>query len=99
MVCNIGDMTRSPHRRLLTLTATGAKPEQPEQALVFPFFIDPGFEAEIVALPAHAGHGRDGGSERWDKADLRTIQGTYRDYLLGKVAKVFPELAVAIADR
>ena len=30
--------------------------------------------------------------ERWDGADLRDVRGTYGDYLIGKVAKVFPNL-------
>jgi hypothetical protein len=30
--------------------------------------------------------------QRWDGTDLATLSGTYGDYLLGKVSKVFPEL-------
>jgi len=29
---------------------------------------------------------------RWDGQDLRAFTGTYGDYLLGKVSRVFPEL-------
>lgn len=32
------------------------------------------------------------GSERWDGADLHAFEGTYGDYLLAKVSKVFPQL-------
>jgi hypothetical protein len=35
---------------------------------------------------------RQGSPARWDDTDLATLSGTYGDYLLGKVAKVFPEL-------
>ena len=29
---------------------------------------------------------------RWDGQDLRAFTGTYGDYLLSKVSKVFPQL-------
>ena len=29
---------------------------------------------------------------RWDGASVHAFEGTYGDYLLGKVGKVFPEL-------
>jgi polar amino acid transport system ATP-binding protein len=32
------------------------------------------------------------GAERWDDADPLAFEGTYGDYLLAKVSKVFPEL-------
>jgi hypothetical protein len=31
-------------------------------------------------------------AERWDQASVHEFEGTYGDYLLGKVAKVFPQL-------
>ena len=31
-------------------------------------------------------------TERWDQASVHEFTGTYGDYLLGKVAKVFPQL-------
>ena len=31
-------------------------------------------------------------AERWDGASVHAFDGTYGDYLLGKVGKVFPEL-------
>jgi hypothetical protein len=34
-----------------------------------------------------------GAVERWDGADVLSWEGTYGEYLLGKVAKVFPQLA------
>ncbi len=30
---------------------------------------------------------------RWDNANVHGFVGTYGDYILGKVAKVFPDLA------
>ncbi|MBU1376591.1 MAG: hypothetical protein KKE02_24700 [Alphaproteobacteria bacterium] len=31
-------------------------------------------------------------ASRWDGASVHEFEGTYGDYLLGKVAKVFPQL-------
>ena len=51
------------------------------------------FAAEIQPLPPEANLGQAApGAPRWDGADLQAFTGTYGDYLLGKVAKVFPEL-------
>ncbi len=64
------------------------------ERLSFPFFFGPGFTARVEALPlAVAG---DGASVKtWDDANLHRFSGTYREYLLAKVSKVFPELASA----
>jgi isopenicillin N synthase-like dioxygenase len=58
--------------------------------LSLPFFLDPGFADEVPPLPGRAAD--DDGRRRWDGQDLRAFTGTYGDYLLGKVAKVFPQL-------
>ena len=42
-------------------------------------------------LPDRAAAGDDG-RRRWDGQDLRAFTGSYGDYLLGKVSKVFPQL-------
>jgi len=91
LVCNIGDMLdrltggwyhSTPHR-VRNLSGHGR--------LSFPFFLDPGFAAEVPPLPDHATAGNDG-RRRWDGQDLRAFTGTYGDYLLGKVSHVFPQL-------
>jgi isopenicillin N synthase-like dioxygenase len=56
------------------------------------FFLDPGFAAEVPPLPDRAA-AADDGSRRWDGQDLRAFTGSYGDYLLGKVSKVFPQLS------
>ena len=55
-----------------------------------PLFLDPSFDAvlEPVLPPGDVAST----AQRWDGTDLATICGTYGDYLLGKVSKVFPEL-------
>lgn len=90
-VCNIGDMLdrltggwyrSTPHR---VLNTSG------RDRLSFPFFFDPEFTAEVPPLPRRTAADRDE-RPRWDGQDLRAFTGTYGDYLLGKVAKVFPQL-------
>jgi isopenicillin N synthase-like dioxygenase len=91
LVCNIGDMLdrltggwyRSTPHRVRNLSGHGR--------LSFPFFLDPGFSAEVPPLPDRAADGDDG-RRRWDGQDLRAFTGSYGDYLLGKVGQVFPEL-------
>jgi len=95
LVCNIGDMLdrltggwfrSTPHR----VRNTGG-----QDRLSFPLFFDPDFAAEMRPLPVTfdpAANNRPGSESRWDHADLQEFQGTYGDYLLGKVSKVFPGL-------
>jgi isopenicillin N synthase-like dioxygenase len=59
--------------------------------LSFPFFFDPNFNAEVEPLPLGA-TAIDDRDERWDQSSVHEFRGTYGDYLLGKVAKVFPQL-------
>jgi isopenicillin N synthase-like dioxygenase len=98
LVCNIGDMLdrltggwyRSTPHRVRNLSGHGR--------LSFPFFLDPGFAAEVPPLPGRAAAGDDG-RRRWDGQDLRAFTGTYGDYLLGKVSKVFPQLRRDVLDQ
>jgi hypothetical protein len=51
--------------------------------------------AEIPPLPGRpeaTSAVADGGQPRWDGQNLQAFTGTYGDYLLAKVSKVFPEL-------
>ncbi len=50
-----------------------------------------GFEAHIEALDL-SGDTKVDKEERWDRASVHEFEGTYGDYVLGKVSKVFPEL-------
>ena len=93
-VCNIGDMLdrmtgglyrSTPHRVALNVSG--------RDRLSMPFFFDPHFEARVrpiegLAAPAAA----QDRAARWDGANVHAFDGTYGDYLLGKVSKVFPEL-------
>ena len=46
-----------------------------------------------IILRARKSNQRDDSNERWDRQNVHGFTGTYGDYLIGKVSKVFPELA------
>jgi isopenicillin N synthase-like dioxygenase len=90
-VCNIGDMLdrmtggfyrSTPHR---VLNPGG------RARLSFPFFFDPGFDADVRPIDPDATV-VDDKAERWDRASVHEFSGTYGDYILSKVSKVFPDL-------
>ena len=98
IVCNIGDMLdrltdgryrSTPHR---VRNATG------RSRLSFPFFFDPSWDAEVLALPLDGTPPADDARTRWDGSSVQAWQGTYGDYLSAKVAKVFPELFAEVGD-
>ena len=89
-VCNIGDMLdrmtgglyrSTPHR--VRLNTSG------RDRLSFPLFFDPDFDVRIEPIRTVA---TDDHRTRWDGASVHTFEGTYGDYVLSKVGKVFPEL-------
>ena len=92
LVCNIGDMLDRLTGGLYRSTPHRARNVSGRGRLSFPFFFDPGFAAQIVPLPQHAAQVRDDRETRWDQESVHEFTGTYGDYLLGKVGKVFPDL-------
>jgi isopenicillin N synthase-like dioxygenase len=90
-VCNIGDMLDRLTGGYYHSTPHRVRNTSGRGRLSFPFFLDPGFAAEVPPLPEHAAAGDDG-RRRWDGQDLRAFTGSYGDYLLSKVSKVFPQL-------
>jgi len=91
LVCNIGDMLDRLTGGVYRSTPHRVRNVSGKSRLSFPFFFDPAFDAEIVPLPEHAA--RDDSTERWDRANVHAWSGTYGEYLMAKVSKVFPELA------
>jgi isopenicillin N synthase-like dioxygenase len=60
--------------------------------LSFPLFLDPAWDAEVLPVPRLGSAETDDSSDRWDGASVHEWSGTYGDYLLTKVGRVFPEL-------
>ena len=93
-VCNIGDMLdrmtggyyRSTPHRVRNLSTS-------HDRLSFPFFLDPTWDAEVLPIPMEGVKTIDDAELRWDKASVHTFRGTYGEYLLKKVSRVFPDLA------
>ncbi len=92
LVCNIGDMLDRLTGGVYRSTPHRVRNISGRERLSFPLFFDPAFAAVIEPLPAHGAHARDDSNERWDRANVHAFDGTYGDYLLGKVDKVFPDL-------
>jgi isopenicillin N synthase-like dioxygenase len=90
LVCNIGDMLDRLTGGLYRSTPHRVHNRSGQERMSFPFFFDPGWEAEIEPLPV--GSAADDSASRWDGANLHALSGKYGDYLLGKVGKVFPDL-------
>jgi isopenicillin N synthase-like dioxygenase len=65
--------------------------------LSFPFFFDPGWNARVLPVPL-AGEEPADARARWDGEDVFAFDGTYGEYLLGKVGRVFPELKATVLD-
>lgn len=90
IVCNLGDMLeRASGGRFRSTPHRVRLPETDRYS--FPLFLDPSWDAEVEPLPGtDPADARQG--DRWDGASVFDADGTYGDYLLSKVSKVFPEL-------
>ena len=81
-----GGLYRStPHR--VRLNTSG------RDRLSVPLFFDPDLDARIEPIRSAAIDDR---ATRWDGASVHAFDGTYGDYLLAKIGKVFPELRRAV---
>jgi len=92
-VCNIGDMLDRMTGGFYKSTPHRVRNTSGRDRLSLPFFYDPDWDAEILPIDTSGAAGMDDSNERWDRENVHAFRGTYSAYLLGKVAKVFPELA------
>ncbi|WP_224243532.1 isopenicillin N synthase family dioxygenase [Hyalangium gracile] len=97
-VCNIGDMLDRMTRGLYRSTPHRVRNRAGRDRLSLPFFFDPSWTAEVRPVDAAvlAEAGVDDQAERWDGQSVHAFRGTYGDYLLGKVGKVFPDLRAEV---
>ena len=92
-ICNIGDMLDRMTAGVYRSTPHRVHNVARRDRLSFPFFFDPAWTARIqpiAELDATAlASDREG---RWDHASVHDFSGTYGEYVLAKVSKVFPHL-------
>ncbi|HEY3724781.1 MAG TPA: 2-oxoglutarate and iron-dependent oxygenase domain-containing protein [Acidimicrobiia bacterium] len=93
LVCNLGDMLERMTGGAYRSTPHRVRPPVGRDRIACPFFFDPGWDAQVRPIldPAHVLDVHDG-ADRWDGASVFDFDGTYGDYLLDKVSKVFPAL-------
>jgi isopenicillin N synthase-like dioxygenase len=92
-VCNIGDMLDHMTGGLYRSTPHRVRNVSGRDRLSFPFFFDPGWDVRVQPIegcprPDPASDAR----ERWDQASVHAFDGSYGEYVMGKVSKVFPAL-------
>ena len=91
-VCNIGDVLDRMTGGLYRSTPHRVRNRGNQGRYSFPFFFDPGWNAEIKPILSSTTQTKLPDA-RWDGANLEELSGTYGEYLKGKIAKVFPELS------
>jgi isopenicillin N synthase-like dioxygenase len=77
-----GHYRSTPHRVI---------PSAGHHRLSWPFFFDPAWDADVRPV-GRAELAPDAAESRWDGANVHEFTGTYGEYLLAKVGKVFPAL-------
>ena len=90
-VCYTGDMLDRMTGGLYRSTPHRVRNPSDRGRLSFPFFFDPNFSARIQPIEPHA-RPNDDRDERWDKESVHEFRGTYGEYLIQRVGRVFPDL-------
>jgi isopenicillin N synthase-like dioxygenase len=91
-LCNVGDMLERLTAGRYVSALHRVRNLSSHDRISMPLFLDPSFEAVLEPIFPAPQRGVDSAPQRWDGTDLATLSGTYGDYLLRKVAKVFPDL-------
>jgi isopenicillin N synthase-like dioxygenase len=99
-VCNVGDMLERLTAGRYVSALHRVRNVSTRDRISMPLFLDPSFDAVLAPIealtPDSSARNRNRRERRWDNTDLATISGTYGDYLLNKVSKVFPQLKAKV---
>ncbi|HVC70486.1 MAG TPA: 2-oxoglutarate and iron-dependent oxygenase domain-containing protein [Acidimicrobiales bacterium] len=98
-VCNLGDMLERLTGGRYRSTRHRVRNAGSGDRLSFPFFLDPSWDARVERLPIVDRPADDDGGRRWDQVSVHGFEGSYGDYILAKVGKVFPDLAAQALDQ
>lgn len=94
-VCNIGDMLERMTAGHYRSTPHRVRNLSGRSRLSFPFFFDPGWDCRVTPIDGvrtAAGCLPD----RWDGESVHDWTGTYGDYILRKVGRVFPDFSADV---
>jgi isopenicillin N synthase-like dioxygenase len=99
-VCNLGDMLERMTLGRYRSTPHRVRNPSRLERISMAFFFDPAWDALVIPIPGAVadGVGAESSHPRWDGADPIAFTGTYGEYLLAKVAKVFPVLGHDVLD-
>jgi isopenicillin N synthase-like dioxygenase len=97
-VCNLGDMLERMTGGLYRSTPHRVRNTGRSGRVSFAYFFDPSWDAEVRPLPVDRPPAPPPSEPRWDGANVHELGGTYGDYLMAKVAKVFPDLGGQVLD-
>jgi len=93
-VCNIGDMLERMTGGLYRSTPHRVRSHASKSRISLPFFFDAGWDAKVLPIESPRSDEEEANRRaRWDGTSVFDFGGTYGEYLLSKVSKVFPELA------
>ena len=99
-VCNVGDMLERLTAGRYVSALHRVRNVSTRDRISMPLFLDPSFDAVLAPIealtPDSSARNRNRRERRWDNTDLAMISGTYGDYLLNKVSKVFPQLKAKV---
>lgn len=91
IVCNIGDMLDRMTGGVYRSTPHRVRNVSGRDRYSFPLFFDPSWDARVTRLPNAPAPDEDAQS-RWDRASVHAFDGTWGEYLMSKIARVFPDL-------